>query len=177
MINSMELESKLVVLRQASATLKTKHEELVELSVTTKIDYSVEGVRVLVDALCRARANSERASQLQSETIRLVASSKAKYTDIVNWRQDVMDEVIIQNIKRFSDRSWAERESIYRTQCIEAESYYRIATQLMDAVLAWSQAIGEIARQVYRTRGDYEAIVQVLRIGEALNELRSVNKY
>ncbi len=145
--------------------------ELSEISIAPRVDYTVEGLRVLAASLLEARAFSERAAAIQSEAMGLVASMRASLALAEAAYQERYDEIVATDHVKYSSLSWEERASLYRTKTIEATRSIRKFKGMMIEIEVRAQQIEVLARSLYRARGDLQAVVQTMRAGEALGEL------
>lgn len=146
--------------------------ELGELKVSPQVDYTTAGLQKFAESLAQARAYSERAAEINARAIRLVANAKMLYAYIVERYQDTYDRIVVEQSHKYGDRSWEERASLYRVKCLSTLAEFREGQRYLDQCIAYVEEIAELARSLYRSRGDLLAIVDTMKFGLTIGEGR-----
>ena len=168
-MDTAELEDKIHRLKVLGDEAKT----LVEVPVTN-IRYETSGLQALFDGLTLARAYSERMSAIEAEVMLIQTSIRLYIQNLQEQHQDVYDEIVNANKTQYDRLSWDERASIYRTKSLDTLIPYRKAQKCQVYTEGVVQAIGILARQAYRTRGDLSALTEIMRIGNRLGEIDAI---
>jgi len=147
------------------------YEELSELKISPIEDYSQRSVVKLFDEAEKARAYSERASEIAGLSITALGVARGILSDIEVDYQDKYDEVVSKNVDYYSHLSWEERASIFRAKTLTETVELRSVKKEFARVESVHQAIDILARAKYRLRGDLMAVVQIIQFGEKLGEI------
>ncbi len=142
------------------------------MKIAPRVDYTVEGINALADALMEARAFSERAAELQGQGAELHGLARYAQRILAENHQDSYDEKVQQRSARLSNLSWEERASLYRVDTMMTLGPLREGERLMEVIDGRSEHIKSLAWSLYRARQDLQAVVQTMRAGETLGDLQ-----
>lgn len=148
----------------AVGVLRTYIDELGALSVRPAVYYTVQGVRILCEEMAKARAYSERAATLHGEAIWIRAQARAKILELEGRHQSAIDLIVVSDSHKYLNLSWAERDSVYRTKCLNTLAEVRRAKAQVILIEGLVEQVTILAVGIYRAHREVEAIVRTAEL-------------
>lgn len=142
------------------------------MKIAPRVDYTVEGISALADALMEARAYSERAAEIQGQSHEVKALARYSLLLLKEDNQNAYDESVQAKSARLSNLSWEERGSMYRLDTMRTLGPLREGERLMEVIDSKVKHIESLAWSLYHARQDLQAVVQTMRAGEVLGDLQ-----
>jgi len=155
-----------------SFDMDTLLDEFSKMSIAPIIDYSISGLSEIHNELLKARAYSERASQILSDLKKLFGTVKMYGSGVMSKYEEAYDLVVVEEVGKHLNLSWEERASFVRVKCIDMIKIKGESDACLESAKIRFE-MGEIlAQSLFRARNDLQQVLEVLKISERLGEMK-----